>query len=333
MKQFSALQQRKNGVMVECNKQITLSKPIQWKVSEATWRFQVPFSSIEFQDLNNFTDDAVFDIGGWVVNVSDKFEEGGIEKRRLLIERGDTTVTMDLLGRHASMECKPGDSLAGKGVILNSFQGDRTVTTKRMSLVRVNPEDTQGLPSRLTESSPRKRALKMVSENVLTVIELKAQQEEMVKEGTKAANADESPSLLNDEKAKPGEVRCSVKAHFGTVDNNLFDENIVKSENPPRFLVTTNIEDETGSIPYVKIWTNALCAMLNRTPAQLLSSWQACSDPEQREEFLDQLNEGLQKSSQCLVAILPWYKTSGGSGSTTLVAQIHVNNAEPCATE
>ena len=73
--------------------------------------------------------------------------------------------------------------------------------------------------------------------------------------------------------------------------------------------------------------------MLDITPAQLLSSWQVCSDAVKREEFLDQLNEGLEKLMQCMVAILPWYKTSRGSGSTIIVAQIHVNNAQPCAPE
>ena len=29
--------------------------------------------------------------------------------------------------------------------------------------------------------------------------------------------------------------------------DNLFDQNILKNENPPKFLVITNIEDETGS--------------------------------------------------------------------------------------
>ena len=50
--------------------------------------------------------------------------------------------------------------------------------------------------------------------------------------------------MFANEKAKLDEVRCIVKAHF---DNNWFDENILKNENPPKFLVITNIEDETGS--------------------------------------------------------------------------------------
>ena len=106
-------QQQKNGVM-GCKKHITLYKPLSWQMNQATWEFRVPFSSVDFQELNKIADDAVFDIVGWVIYVSEPFAEGGMQKRRLTIERGDTTVTMDLLGKHASVEVKPGDSLAAK---------------------------------------------------------------------------------------------------------------------------------------------------------------------------------------------------------------------------
>ena len=161
-------QQAKNGVIVECNKTIAISKPIQWALSEAKWELSVPIESVNFEDMNNIRDEEIFDIVGWVINAPPAYTDGKIQEGRLAIENGQGSVVFDLLRKHASLVCKKGDSIAAKGVTLNTWQGDRTITTKRLTLVRVNVENAPRIdvPRRLSENSPRKRALRMVSDNV-----------------------------------------------------------------------------------------------------------------------------------------------------------------------
>ena len=293
----------KSGILTD--KEIKICKAISWRLSTEVWPVRVQIRSLPFAELQQKGDTDVFDIVGIVVNDPAVDSQGKLAKKSVELENDDQVITMELLEGHAQAPLKKGDICAAHGVGLREWQGDRIVTTKHLSWIPTNPLGINGIvqPPARKEESPKKRALKMVSTDPISVAELQTLSAKMV----------ENMESQTDGSAKIEAARCTVRVSFGDVNESFFDQNFVLEEQThPRFLLSTSMSDSTGSIVHVKVWTKALCVILEKNPDEVLQAWQACENEDCKTAFMDNLNAGLAATWDCVITLSPWTSTAKG---------------------
>ena len=266
---------------------------------------RVQIRSLPFAELHQKGDTDVFDIVGIVVNDPAVNNQGKLAKKCVELENDDQVITMELLEGHAQAPLKKGDICAAHGVSLKEWQGDRIVTTKHLSWIPTNPLGINGIvqPPARKEESPKKRALKMVSTDPISVAELQSLSVKMVKDMESQTGGS----------AKIEAARCTVRVSFGDVDESFFDQNFVLEEQThPRFLLSTSMSDSTGSIAHVRVWTKALCVILEKNPDEVLEAWQECENEDCKTAFTDKLNAGLAGTWDCVITLSPWTSTAKG---------------------
>ena len=289
---------------IEADREVKLAKAISWKLSTRAWPAKVTFDALPFQQLQQKDTTHVFDIVGNVLNEPVLDANGKILKKSVVLENDTLLANFDLIGDHTQLPLKKGDVLAAHGVSLREWQGDRVITTKHLSWILINPSGLEGLtpPPKTVQESPKKRALKMVSTNPIDVSVLQ----------TMAGDMEQDMATHMDSSQKIEARRCAIRVSFGQLDESFFESNFVLQETPTaRFLVSTSMSDTTGSMKYVKLWTRAICEILEKNPDEVLQAWQACEDPTQRDRFLADFNNGLQKTWDCIVKVSPWTTTTG----------------------
>ena len=71
------------------------------------------------------------------------------------------------------------------------------------------------------------------------------------------------------------------------------------------------MSDKTGSLSPVKIWTTALCVLLNCTPSAFVARWKKMVDDDEKESLVTDLNIAFESQWACSVGITLREKNNG----------------------
>jgi hypothetical protein len=123
------------------------------------------------------------------------------------------------------------------------------------------------------------------------------------------------------EKKPLTQKRCGVKVTFDAVDMSIFDRNVVLNTSPPTLLLLSSMSDFSGTVAAVKLWTSALCEMLQCTPSAFITRWGKMGEEGEKEKVVADLNEAFGKTWACSVSVTLWEKNDG-----SVLAQVNVNN-------
>lgn len=313
---------KKSGI--EQTKEIRLNKSIQWTLSKNHWPTKTRMDPVSLSAINQKDVGDVFDVIGYVLEDIDYNTTSKIPKRLLLlgsVSDGElNTVPVELLGPCANTVFELNACLAIKGATLSEYNGQRTVTTKLLSCVVVNPTDAiVSVPPPPTKdaASPTKRCLPMIAQETISVRSLQEEMACMIRDFMKYKENSDQP----ESKRPPMEKRCSINVTLDPVDETIFQRNMIINTSPPTFMMLTSACDDTGSLQSVKIWTTAVCVFANCTPTQFLARWKKMEDVDERKQLVEELNTAFQHSWTCSAQIALWDKHDG-----TVVGQVNINN-------
>ena len=116
-----------------------------------------------------------------------------------------------------------------------------------------------------------------------------------------------------------------MHAKFEEVAQTLFDKNFVLAETlVPRFLMTTSMTDDNGSIAFVKLWWEAISNIYGGNNSEVSQAWMQCESEEGQANFLQHINDGLRRKWVCFIKMSSWVRQDGQAQ-----AEVNVNVAEP----
>jgi hypothetical protein len=159
-----------------------------------------------------------------------------------------------------------------------------------------------------------KRCLPMVSVKSISVEMLQKEMDRMREEFVRFKASEMEAKC-------PAEKRCGVEITFDSVATSLFERNVVLKTCPPTLLLLGTMSDKTGIIYPVKIWTTALCVLLQCTPSAFVARWRKMGGDDEKESLVTDLNTAFKSRWSCSVGITLWEKNDG-----SIEPQVNVNN-------
>ena len=132
-------------------------------LSPSAWPLKIPYEFVSWDDLNQVSGHAFFDLFGEALSKSEQDMSSRIPKAIVLVGFGSFKQEVVLLGQHAGVTIDEGDSLAFAGLRMDEYKNRRTPSTAFLTVLELNPESRDCFPSlpEVDEDEPKRKAVRL----------------------------------------------------------------------------------------------------------------------------------------------------------------------------
>ena len=293
---------------------VKMQYPVEIKVAQVAWPLKLQYNPTPFGHLNQLEDGTFIDIYGEVIAVSKIDMNEKLPKCVWTLQNGDFSQEIHALGRAARKEVKNGDKIAGKGLIIRSWRGARTLETSHLTIIEVNPRENDALVfEEETTDGPKTKAIKVTSLSPITVASCKQL----------------GANLLQDETATKPEATCALVARINPLTDKFFkdDSPTFGEEGKLKSCLNCFVHDSTGTLDNVKLWDRAAYEIMRLNGDELHELWkEGVENEDKQEEIINKINVFFKEEVlfSCSVAVYTY--TIGQEVRKKL--QYNINNAQ-----
>jgi len=313
--------------------EVRLKYPCKLELSKKAWPFIFPYRFIDWNGLNQASDNQFIDIIGRIATPPNRDTNAPFPKMIVELTNEDYIQSVEILGNHTASEIHVGDVVAFAGVRVKEWRNDRTLETSYLTLIEINPTRRQGIPEINTqaEGEPKRKAMKMSFQTPITVAEIVRQTQVLVNDAERrvAEIARRSQVVVDDAKRREDNsvIEFNSIARFAEIDETFFDADppVLGEGAQAKMSWKTRISDPTGDTQ-VKVWDKACFTLFQITAAKMRTLWETgVENTEERETILATLNANLQKEFRLSCTARVW---SYGFKNVKHELQINVNLVE-----
>ena len=293
---------------------VKMQYPVEIRVAQVAWPLKLQYNPTPFGHLNQQEDGSFIDIFGEVIAVTKVDVNEKLPKCVWTLQNCDFCQDIHVLGRTARKAVQIGDKIAGKGLIIRSWRGSRTLETSHLTVIEVNPKENVALVfEEETTDGPKTKAIKVTSLSPITMASCKQL-------GAK---------LIQDDTATKPEATCALIARINPLTDKFFkdDSPTFGEEGKLKSGLNCSIHDATGTLDNVKLWDRAAYAIMHLNGDELHELWkEGVENEDKQEEIINKLNACFKAGVlfSCSVAV---YTYSQGQDVKKKL-QYNINNAQ-----
>ena len=263
---------------------VYLKFPCKMSLAQVAWPLALEYDCPGWDELNQRQPNTFVDLVGRVLSKPEIDVNSSIPKMRVDLGNGNFTQIIELLGSHANLSIKEGETVAFSSLKIIAYRQQRTMQSTFSTVVEINPTVRAGVPlvEDLEESEPKRKALKITEGVLMTVDAVQKLKTTMILQA-----ADPSAPTFRD---------FDLKGHVTLLTEAFFDADApVVGDTREIMRLSTSITDQTGSLD-VTIWDHACYSLFGLAAPALRAAWEnGIEHVEKREEVLEVLNVNLGK--------------------------------------
>lgn len=300
---------------VRNTQEVRIQYPCKLCLSSTAWTPKIPYSFMEWTQLNQQESGAFVDFVGRVANVAPPDMGGSLPTQLLLFSNGHVQQEVRILGGLVGTVVQPGDIVACASLQVKEYRSVRSLETSFFTVLEVNPSETSGMPDvpELDAQLPKRKAMRMTPKPPMSVIDVQSA----------GATLKRTAELTG--KADPMNVQIIGK--LPALTPQWFEQDPPLVGDPARELMcwVTTFTDTSGSVE-VKVWDKACRVFFDVAGTELRSMWEkGVESSEQQEDILKRLNKSAESQWRADATLRIW---STGTREKTHRPQVHINIIE-----
>ena len=301
--------------------------PPKIRTAKKGWRAVVPYKFTEFIELSQKASGELVDILAVVSKVGSVLDKQitksgstyTLTTRDIVVNSGTFHETLQLIGEYTKLNLQAGTTIAVRGARISEWNQVRSLSTGYLTRIEVDPIKGPcmfNLPS-FDAASPSKKAAGLKTMAVVYSGEVTRM---------KSSLANNAGISSDGSLSKPTDVCIIAKLH--KYDNDVFTRPIFYgTDENPLVKLPAVLYDDSGTLRDVTMWDMPCRLIFQFVGATLHGMWEVCVEgDEEKETFLDLLNEHAQKDIRFYLSLKTW---KPADRPDCILVQVHVNAADP----